>query len=287
MRGRAAPVSLPQSPAASVGEQVITRYAKPLKVANKVVDDGTAFRVYQVGQVKGDWLWLESGRVRGWVEAGNVVPYSQAVDHFTRQIAVAHKAASAYTCRGIVRHAKGEYDDAIADYSEALRLDPKLALAYYNRGLAWQKKQDLDRAIADYNEAIRVAPRYALAYRMRGTAQHAKQDFDQAIADYDAALRLDPKHALAYHNRGLAWRAKRDFDQAIADCTRACELAGWSDWRFIHTLAAACAAAGDFDAAVKHGELALSMAPAEHKQRSVTAIEAYKARRPHREQAVD
>ena len=360
LHGRGRPVSRTRSSSASVGEQVITRYAKPLKVGKEVVDDGTAFRIYRVAQVKGDWLWLESGRVSGWVEAGNVVPYSQAVEHFTQQIAVPHKAASAYACRGIVRHANGEYDAAIADYDEALRLDPKLALAYYNRGLAWQKKQHHDKAIADYGEALRLDPKYALAYRTRGSAWHAKQDYDRALADYDAALRLDPKHALTYHNRGLAWCAKQDFDKALADCseairldpqsavayrtrglawqkkqhhdqaiadydeairlapddpiahnnlawlfatcrdetrrdgkraaesaTRACELSGWCDWRFLHTLAAACAETGDFDNAVKHGELALSMAPAEHRQRSEEVLEAYKAGKPHREQAVD
>lgn len=356
--GRAAPV--PVSRAIAVGDQVITRYAKPLKVANQVVDRGSAFRIYRVAQVKGDWLWLESGRVAGWIEVGNVVPFSQAADHFTREISVGRKKVAAYTCRGIVRHGQGEYDLAIADYSAALKLDSKLALAFCNRGLAWQAKGDYDQALADYNEAIRLNPKYALAYRSRASAWHANQDFDQAIADCDEALRLEPEHALAYHNRGLACCAKQEYDQAIADCseairldaalaaayhtrglawhalhvhdrsiadydeairlapdhalayhnraaawlcdcdpahrdgkraresaTRACELSGWSNWRYLHTLAAACAETGDFDKAIEHGARARSLAPPGHRIEPEQLLEASKARQPRQEQAVD
>lgn len=359
VRSRAESASLRRT-SASVGERVITRYAKPLKVGDKIVDEGVAFRVYRVTQAKGAWLWLESDSISGWADARDVVPYSQAVDHFTRQISLGRKTASAYICRGIVRHANGEYDAAVADYDEALRLDPKLALAYYNRGLACQKQRRYEQAIIDYSEAIVADPKYALAYRARGSAWHAKRDYANAIADYDEALRLEPEHALAHSNRALAWYAMHEYDRALADCdkairlapthphsynhrasiwckkgryeqaitdyyeavrlapddplachnlawlratcpdvrhrdgkraveyaTRACKLTRWSDWRLVHTLAAACAEAGDFDEAVQHGARAMALAPPEHKSRSREALEAYKSRKPHREQAID
>jgi hypothetical protein len=38
-----------------VGQQVVPKYGKPLKIGNQVIDDGK-FRVYRVEQVNGEWL---------------------------------------------------------------------------------------------------------------------------------------------------------------------------------------------------------------------------------------
>ena len=50
----------------------------------------------------------------------------------------------------------------------------------------------------------------------------------------------------------------RDGKQAVAHATRACELTDWKKPQCLDTLAAAYAAAGDFDRAVEYQQKALS-----------------------------
>ena len=57
-----------------VGQRVITKYGTPLRFGSQAVYVDTVFPVYKVDQLKGDWLWLVSGGVSGWVRSSEVVP---------------------------------------------------------------------------------------------------------------------------------------------------------------------------------------------------------------------
>jgi tetratricopeptide (TPR) repeat protein len=213
-------------------------------------------KVYEVDRVNGKWLMLVGEGRKGWVKRSDVVPYEEAIDHFTRLIrqdpsgtnyyqrAIAWKAkgeldialfdynesirrdpsAAVYSARGVVLNDKGEYDRAIADYNEAIRLKSGDASYYNNRGKSWKGKKEYDKAIADFSEAIRLDPKDAIAYYNRGTTWNAKKMHDKAIADYNEAIRLAPKHVLAHNNRGNSWLAKKQYDKAIADFSEAIRL---------------------------------------------------------------
>jgi tetratricopeptide (TPR) repeat protein len=234
-----------------IGQNVVTKYKYPVKVGNQIIEDGSRHQTYTVTRAEGDWLWVVSGNIGGWLPVSQVVPIGQALDFYTNEIrsnptnsaaynmrgliwndmkeyeiALADfneairlypKDASAFTNRGNASNDKKEYDKAIADYNEAIRLDPKPALPFNNRGNAWYYKKEYDKAIADYTEAIRFDPKYASAFNNRGWAWHQKKELDNAIADYNEAIRLDSNFALAYINRGVAWEATEEYDKAIAD----------------------------------------------------------------------
>jgi tetratricopeptide (TPR) repeat protein len=195
-----------------------------------------------------------------------------------------------YYNRGHAWHAKGALEHALADFDEAIRLEPRYSAAYFNRGLVLQARGELDSALADFDAVIRLDPGDASAYHNRGHVRMLKGQHERALADYDTAIRLEPKDAEAYNNR--AWlRATcseaqfRDGPRAVQSATRACELTGWKDADYIDTLAAACAEAGDFDAAVKWQEKLVEMVPGDPaKQKARTRLELYKARRPFHEE---
>ena len=233
------------------GVKVVTKYARPLRVDDRIVDDGTTFRVYTVEKAEGKSLRLVAGSVEGWVQESDVVRFDEAADFYSAEIrdnpdnAAAHNSRgllwrekgepgfaimdfdesirinpndpAAHNNRGNARLAKREFDRALADYDEAIRLKPNYTMAYVNRGNTWQAKKEFDRAILDYDQAIRLKPDHAMAYNNKGNALRAKKEFDAAIAEYDEAIRIDPKSAAAYNNRGSAWRAKGDHDRALAD----------------------------------------------------------------------
>jgi RNA polymerase sigma factor (sigma-70 family) len=261
------------------------------------------------------------GRASIWFRKGE---FDKAIADDTEAIRLEPAEASVYVTRGQAWYGKGENDRAIADYTEAIRLDPGDAYRHYARGLAWDHKEEYDKAIADYTEALRLAPEDAfLYYYTRALSWRAKGDQDKAADDFAAAVRIVPKDADGYISRSIAWSATGEYGKALADlneamrldpedanacrmaawlwatcpdaqfrdgkraveaATRARELSGGADADMLDTLAAACAEAGDFDAAVKHQEEAVGM----HKDEAARSaagerLALYRARKPYRQ----
>src|SRR5271166_6298499 len=187
-----------------IGQKAVTKYEYPITSWYLVVPTH-GFHVYTVQRTSGDWLWVVSGSVKGWIPVSQVVRFDQAIDFYTQEIAANPGNSAAWNLRGLIWNEKKDFDKAIADYNEAIRLDPTYAPAYNNRGNAWDDKKDYDKAIADFNEAIRLDPKLALAYNNRGHAWRDKKEYDKAIADYNEVIRLDPKLGFVYFNRGAAW----------------------------------------------------------------------------------
>jgi tetratricopeptide (TPR) repeat protein len=181
--------------------------------------------------------------------------YDKAIDDFDRAIRLDPRHTLAHVGRGISRASRSEVYKAIADFSEAIWLDPLSIAAYFNRGLAWQSKKEYAKAVIDYNLAIRLDPQHAFAYCRRASALAAQSKYDKALADYGEAIRLDPQFPDAY--TGRAWLLAtcpdarvRDGNNAALSAIKACELTGWKAAAPIEALAAACAAAGDFESAM-------------------------------------
>ena len=135
-----------------VGQRVVLKYKQPLKMGSVIVEPKD-YRAYTVEGTDGDWLWLASGGVSGWVPKGGVIPLNEAIGFYTQEIAKNPNPWNAYLYRGFVWDLKHEYDNAIRDYSQAIQIYPWWANTYNNRGWTWHRKKEYDKAIADYNEA--------------------------------------------------------------------------------------------------------------------------------------
>ncbi len=91
--------------------------------------------------------------------------------------------------------------------------------------------------------------------------------WQQAADDYRRAVRLNDSLGRAY--MGAAWvmatcpeERFRDEQLAIESADKAIELDGDADWRYLDTLAAAQASAGQYDQAQKSIAAAIEKAPA-------------------------
>ncbi len=91
----------------------------------------------------------------------------------------------------------------------------------------------------------------------------AQRKYDRALAAFDELILLNPDFPEAHERR--AWMLAtcplasiRDGKLAIMDARRACELTDWKEPRFVSTLAAAYAEAGDFASATSWEEEALA-----------------------------
>jgi tetratricopeptide (TPR) repeat protein len=209
-----------------IGQEVLLRSPQTeLKVGSKVAATGAAHRLYRVIHIRGDWIWIVAGDVRGWVRQDDVVTFEEAMKDYDQRISTSpHEAGWAYFQRGNLWLHKNEGAKAVADFNEALAQSPNDSAIIHNRGLAWTELKDYHRAIVDFTEALRLDPKYAWAYEDRGRAWAELGAQDYAVADFTAALQLDPNAARALLGRGLAYLESRQPDAAITDLTEALRL---------------------------------------------------------------
>ncbi|MEX1040961.1 MAG: tetratricopeptide repeat protein [Pirellulaceae bacterium] len=200
-----------------------------------------------------------------------------------------------------VSHARlGRIDEAIADLDTTLQMNPKFNTGWYNRAELHYQQRDFKQALADYeaalkldatdvdavtgkahtlyqlekyrealthySQAVKIAPQDASRYADRADAYSDLGFWEQATGDFSQALDLDADLARAY--QGVAWilatcpdEKYRDPEQAVELAERAIQLNPAADYRYHDTLAAAQAAIGKFDIAVKSGETAAQQAP--------------------------
>ncbi len=205
-------------------EVVLESRDTELMVGPEVVATGKYHRVFRVQRVKGDWLWLVSGSVSGWVRQDEIISFDQAMAECTRAIEAGIDPGWAYSksCEPLVRQARmGARPRRL---QRGIRHDPKNSVLWRNRGLAWSRLKNEDQAIADYTAAIQIEPKHGDAYESRGRSWTNLGDYDRAIADYSEAFRLNPNDALALQGRGLALLYKKEYDWVIADMTEAIRL---------------------------------------------------------------
>jgi tetratricopeptide (TPR) repeat protein len=223
-------------------------------------------------------------RAKAWAEKRDFV---KSVADFTEAIKLAPHYVAAYYNRGTAYSSMKEYDKAIADFSEVIRLDAKFVRAYVNRGAAWIAKQDHDKAIADLNEAAQLAPKEYLIYYNRAIAWNAKKEVAKAMADYNEVLQLNEKFAPAYNARARIWATcpkaeLRNGKKAVESAQQALKLDP-KNIRYLDTLAAAHAEAGNFAEAVRAQQKVLEDPQYQADQSARARLELYRAKKPFRQ----
>ena len=97
----------------------------------------------------------------------------------------------------------------------------------------------------------------------RGFAYEALSKRELAIQDFERVMRMDPTFHPAYNE--LAWLMAttetppfRDGERALQLATKACEMTGWKNYKYLETLAAAYARTGDFKHATEWEQRAMA-----------------------------
>jgi tetratricopeptide (TPR) repeat protein len=194
------------------------------------------------------WLALHN---RG-VSYGMLGNLDAALADFNRVIQLNPNFVKALYNRGELRFKKGDLNGAIADYTAVIRLEPQDSGALTSRGFAHYSRGDYRNAVQDYNRAIQINPNNAEALTLRGDAQADQARFDQAVADYQLAVKANPDYGRVYQSS--AWlRATcpvaqfRNTAVALRNAQKAIDLDGENDHRYLESLAAAQANAGEFN----------------------------------------
>jgi tetratricopeptide (TPR) repeat protein len=166
----------------------------------------------------------------------------------------------------------GQYAEAVAMFSKAIQQDDRNPSFYGNRGSAYSYLGKLDEALRDYEIAIKKTIALSgnpkderLAYFLYNRAyayEHAGR-ITEALESYKETIDFDPKYPDAHGN--AAWILATSREASIRNPTKAMEYAlaetklpGGKRAGVLDTLAAAYAANGQFDAARRLQEDAVS-----------------------------
>lgn len=160
---------------------------------------------------------------------------------------------------------KGDLKSAHKNIDEAIRRGPKYWPAYYDRARISAKEGKWDLALRDCNETLKRESAFIPAALLRAHINVQIGNYAAARSEFDHLIALEPRpqfYAMAFNDR--AWfratcrnESFRNPKGAIDDAKKACTITQWKEADPMDTLATACAAAGDFDSAVRYEQQAM------------------------------
>jgi tetratricopeptide (TPR) repeat protein len=191
----------------------------------------------------------------------------EAISHFRQSLRIAPDSARTHNNMGHALKLQGKLDEAISHYRQALQVDPNYAPAHNNLGNALRTQFKFNEAVNHFQQALRIAPNSAKTHNNLANVLTTTGQLDEALKHSREAVRLKPDY-LAPLNRIAKILAThpdpklRDANQAIELAERAAKLTKYQNPTILDTLAAAYAAAGQFDRAVTTAQAALTLASA-------------------------
>jgi protein O-mannosyl-transferase len=186
----------------------------------------------------------------------------EAITHARTALELEPACVEAYNNLGRGLLQEGKVDEAIVGFQTALKLRPQNATAHNNLGKALLLKGQEDEAIAHFEQALTIQPANAPAHNNLATLLLQKGQVSLAMAHYQAAVEIEPDNAAILNS--VAWvlaacpaAEARNGARGLALAQRAVQLsAGRNPW-LLMTLAAACAEAGQFPAAIDTAQEAI------------------------------
>ncbi len=145
----------------------------------------------------------------------------RAINDFTQALELNPRLRRAYLQRGENLAKERLFDRAIKDFDQAIAMEPT-AQAFTDRGAIYDAQGDYRKSLDDYNRALKLNNRYAWAYFKRGTLNSKAEKYADALLDlqravahnsglFEARFNLALTHEFLGHTR----EAKRLFEEFI------------------------------------------------------------------------
>lgn len=206
--------------------------------------------------------------------------YQKAIAEFSKSIQLNSKYANSYFNRGELYFETGQYSQAIDDYTQSISLDLDDPQYYNSRAHCRFMIEDYASALEDYQTAAKLAGDSATYHTDLADAHQFLGNWKEAASAYRLAVSVNGKFPRAYQN--AAWLMAtcpdeniRNIELALAASKKAIELEGKRSAKSVDTLAAATAAAGQLDQAVKLQREALALASEEERQELKERLQLY------------
>ncbi|ORZ39034.1 hypothetical protein BCR44DRAFT_33344 [Catenaria anguillulae PL171] len=143
--------------------------------------------------------------------------YAQAIQEYTKGIALAPRMAKAYYHRGVCNMAAGAMASGLDDINEAIRLDQKMFEAYLMRASHYERQGKFADGVEDCTTAIRLEPATIRGYLYRGLLLCKLRQYQAAVADFSRVTEIDKDCIQAYLNRAITHHHAGELDAALRD----------------------------------------------------------------------
>lgn len=155
--------------------------------------------------------------------------------------------------QGVAHLTANRLDSAIESFNRSLELIPHDYEAYNNRGIAYSRKGETSQAEIDFSKALELSPKFYNAYINRGIARQKQGIYASALLDYLEAHKFKPENRRP--QLLMAWILVTCPDSRLRNGALSLRIAltisaGQASTKLLPLLAAAHAAAGDFESAI-------------------------------------
>ena len=190
-----------------------------------------------------------------------------AEKHAREAVRLEPDVALSHSVLGRVLVRQNKLEEAIRNFQRSIKLDPDQSRVHSALASVFFLQNKIDDAIHHYRQAIKIAPGEALSHYQMGMALTLKQEYDAALEYFRAAMTAEPDWALGIS--AVAWiLATKPNDngeygvEMVELAERAAELNQYRHPRILDVLAAAYAAAGQFERAIEMVQRAIEIASA-------------------------
>jgi Flp pilus assembly protein TadD len=190
--------------------------------------------------------------------------FDEAVHEYKKYLQIKPNNPNVLNDIGVALSQQGKFEEAIEYLSKSLEIKPDFSPAHTNLGYILMLQRRYDEAEIHLAEAVRLEPDTALPHHYLGQIYSQKRKIDKAVQHFEQAIRIkndwyEPINELAWYLAVSNNAEIRKSDRAVELAKRACELTNYSVAEILDTLAAAYAAAGEFDKAVETAEKAIEL----------------------------
>ncbi|MBW2569479.1 MAG: tetratricopeptide repeat protein [Deltaproteobacteria bacterium] len=189
----------------------------------------------------------------------------EAIRHYSEALRIEPDFVQAHLNMGDAHASLGNSEDGVYYYNKALQKNPNYEKAHNNLGNAMARQGNFEAAVYHYNEALKINPNYAGAHYNLGKIAANQGKIEEAIFYFKKTLRVSPNMLAALYN--LSWIAAttkddkfRNGKEAVNLAEKLCKLQNYNQPLSLDALAAAYAATGELDKAVKIAQQGLNMA---------------------------
>ena len=203
---------------------------------------------------------------------------SEAIESFRSVIRIAPDYAEAHLNLAVGLETQHRHEEALVHYREAIRADPRELRARRRLAISLLRHGHKDQALVHFRELARLQPENAQAHDELAESLAQQGLTTDAILHYRRALQLRPNWLSPLNN--LAWILATSADDKLRDPAEAVRLAerasqesaGQPSPGVLDTLAAAYAAANQFDKAIRTAQRAIQIAKAGGKTKLVDQL---------------
>lgn len=145
--------------------------------------------------------------------------YHEAIEVFTRVIALRADVALGYRSRALAYLGLRDRVRALADYDQAIRLRPDDSILRAERAVEYLKQRNYTAACSDAETVLHQDPARADMLALRARCRAALGDSVGAEQDFAQALTLDPEHAPDYLTERARLKLECSLPAAVVEDT--------------------------------------------------------------------